>query len=218
MRPPRASTSIEQADIAFSARISGQRRHPLIKALGKVGELGDQPQLLVLCTSVIAFGLLSGRRRVAVAGANMLVSFALATAMKTAVKRTVSRTRPNVVLDEGTYAVEPLGPDVGPWHSMPSGHTAGSVAVARALARTCPEAALPAYAAAATIGLAQLPTAHHFATDVAAGAAVGLLADAITDQAAGLLPSLLEASWDGDPRDQEPGETEASGGPPERSG
>jgi membrane-associated phospholipid phosphatase len=194
MRPPRASTPIEEADIALSARISGQRRHPLVKALGMVGELGDQPPLLVLCTGVLAFGVLSGRRRVAVAGANMLLSFVLATAMKTTVKRMVSRTRPNVVLDEGTYAVEPLGPNVGPWQSMPSGHTAGSVAVARALARTCPEAALPAYAAAATIAFAQLPTAHHFATDVAAGAAIGFLADAITERASGLAPSLLDAS------------------------
>ena len=207
MRPPRASTSIEEADIALSARISGQRRHPLVKAFGKVGELGDQPPLLVLCTSVIAFGMLSGRRRVAVAGANMLVSFALATAMKTTVKRTVSRTRPNVALDEGTYAVEPLGPDVGPWHSMPSGHTAGSVAVARALARTCPEAAVPAYAAAATIAFAQLPTGHHFATDVAVGAAIGLLADAITDRATGLAPTLLEAGPNTDGRDEETGDS-----------
>ena len=177
------TTTIEDADIALSESISSERKHPLVKALGTLGDLGDQPQLTALGACTLAFGLLSGRRRVALAGANMLLSLAAATAIKTVVKNTVSRTRPHVLLDEGTYEVRPLGPDAGPWHSFPSGHTAGSVAVARALARTCPEAALPAYAAAAVIAGVQLPTAHHFASDVIAGAAIGLAADTLVERA-----------------------------------
>jgi membrane-associated phospholipid phosphatase len=187
------TTPIEDADIALSESISTERKHPLVKALGTLGELGDQPQLTALSACTLAFGLLSGRTRVALAGANMLLSLAAATAIKTVVKNTVSRTRPHVLLDEGTYEVRPLGPDAGPWHSFPSGHTAGSVAVARALARTCPEAALPAYAAAAVIAGVQLPTAHHFASDVIAGAAIGLAADTLVERATRLALRALPA-------------------------
>ena len=186
------ATGLEEADIALSERVTAQRKHPLVRALGALGELGDQPPLLTLSAGMLAFGLLTRRRRVAVSGANMLLSLAIATAAKTAVKKTVSRTRPHVLLDEGNYDVEALGPDEGPWHSFPSGHTAGSVAVALAFARVNPGAALPAYAAAGTIAAVQLPTAHHFATDIIAGATIGLAADLLTRPAARLAPALLE--------------------------
>ena len=186
-----AATKIEDADIALSETVSAERKNPWVKALGTLGDMGDQPQLATLSACTLAFGLISGRPRVAIAGANMLLSFGVATAMKAAIKKTVSRTRPSLMLDEGTYAVEPLGPDEGAWHSFPSGHTAGSVAVARALARSCPEAALPAYAAAALIAGIQLPTAHHFASDIVAGAAIGFAADALVERATRLVLETL---------------------------
>ena len=201
-RPSRSEseqTSLEKADIAFSEQVAAERKSPGIKALGTIGELGDQLPLVGLCAGALAFGLLSGRRRLAVAGANMLLSLTIATAAKTAVKNTVSRTRPNVLLDTGVYDVEPLGPDEGPWHSFPSGHTAGSVAVARALARTVPEAAIPAYAAAAAIAAVQLPTAHHFLSDVLAGAAIGLAADVAAARIAELVPGVLASEPDPEP-------------------
>jgi membrane-associated phospholipid phosphatase len=185
------TTAVEDADIALSTAVSAERKNPWVKALGTLGELGDQPQLTTLSACTLAYGLLSGRGRVAVAGANMLLSLGAATAMKSIVKNTVSRTRPNVLLDEGHYEIRALGPDEGPWHSFPSGHTAGSVAVARALARSCPEAALPAYAAAAAIAGVQLPTAHHFASDIIAGIAIGLAADALVERATRLALSSL---------------------------
>jgi membrane-associated phospholipid phosphatase len=88
-----------------------------------------------------------------------------------------------VLLDHGHYEVRPFGPDEGPWHSFPSGHTAGSVAVARALARTYPAPALPAYAGAATVAAAQVPCGKHFPADVAAGLIVGLIAEAVSERA-----------------------------------
>ena len=185
------ATTLEEADIAFSEQVTAERGNPVVKALGTVGELGDQPPLYLLSASVLAAGLLTGRGRIASAGAQMLLSVSIATVLKTIVKRSVSRTRPHVLLDEGVYEVRPHGPDVGPWHSFPSGHTAGSVAAARALARTIPEAALPAYAAATAIAAVQVPTAHHFASDVLAGAAIGLAADAIAERAVRLAPRLV---------------------------
>lgn len=173
------ATAVEEADIALSERVADARHNPAVRALGTLAEIGDQPPLLALCAGTLAAGLVTRRKRVAVAGARMLLSFTIATVIKATVKRSVSRTRPKVLLDEGVYDVQPLGPDKGDWHSFPSGHTAGSLAVARALARTIPEAALPAYAAAAAIAAVQVPTARHFASDVAAGAMIGLAADAL---------------------------------------
>jgi membrane-associated phospholipid phosphatase len=193
-----APTGIEEADIALSEQLTTQRRHPVIQALGAIGELGDQPPLVAFSAGVLAFGLLSGRGRTAAAGANMLMSLGIAIAAKTAVKKTISRTRPNVLLDEGTYQVEPLGPDEGPWHSMPSGHTAGSVAVACALARTVPEAALPAYAAATAVAAVQLPTAHHFLSDIVVGAAIGIGADMAAARIARQAQKLLDGQFEAD--------------------
>jgi membrane-associated phospholipid phosphatase len=99
-------------------------------------------------------------------------------------KHVVSRTRPHVLLDEGRYAVQAFGPHKGPWQSFPSGHTAGSVAAARALARADPGASGPVYAGAAAIALVQLPRGKHYPSDVVAGAVVGVVAEAIVDRAA----------------------------------
>jgi membrane-associated phospholipid phosphatase len=178
--------------MAAARQLTGQRHHPAMRALGAIGELGDQPPMFALSGAVLAFGLLTGRERAAAAGANMLLAVAAATAIKTVVKRSVSRTRPHLLLDEGTYQVRPLGPDEGPWHSFPSGHTSGAVAAARALARSWPEAALPAYAGAAVIAAAQIPTAHHYPSDVVAGAAIGFAADALVAGALGLAFGTLD--------------------------
>ena len=176
------STDLEEADIAVSERLTTKRRHPAVRALAAVGELGDQAPIFTLSAAVLAYGLFRRHERVAAAGANMLLSAAVATGIKTIIKRSVSRTRPHKLLDEESYELRPFGPDEGPWHSFPSGHTAGAVAAARALARSYPEAAIPAYAGAALVAAAQIPTAHHYPTDVAAGAVIGLAADAICEQ------------------------------------
>ena len=78
--------------------------------------------------------------------------------------------------------MQAFGPDEGSWQSFPSGHTAGSVAAARALARAYPSASRPAYAGAAAIALVQLPRGKHFPSDVVAGTAVGVVAEALVDR------------------------------------
>lgn len=153
----------------------------MVRAAGAASGVGDQAPLFTLFGLLTAYGLLTGNSRAATAGARAVASVLVATAAKSAIKRTISRTRPNVVMDEGRYAMVPLGPDEGPWHSFPSGHTAGSVAAARALARVYPEASGPAYLAAAAIALVQVPRGAHYPTDVVAGAALGWGAEAIAD-------------------------------------
>ena len=117
----------------------------------------------------------------------MLGSLVLATWIKTGLKSLVARTRPNVLLDKGQYAVEPFGPDEGSWHSFPSGHTAGSVAVVRAAGRAYPQVRTAAYAGAAAVALVQIPRGAHYPADVVGGAVVGLVAEAAIDRVAGYL-------------------------------
>ena len=71
------------------------------------------------------------------------------------VERGRSRARPNLPPDRDLHAVEPLGPDEGPWHPLPSGHAAGAVAVGRARvprAAHCPGGALVGAAAQTLAG------------------------------------------------------------------
>ena len=147
------ASDVEDADIAMATHLASHRDHPVVRGLGTLSEVGDQPPLLALSGAVLAFGVLTRNRRATEAGARMIASLVLATWLKTGLKRLVARTRPNVLLQEGRYEVEPLGPDEGSWHSFPSGHTAGSVALSRAVSRTYPEARPVAYTAAAAIAL-----------------------------------------------------------------
>ncbi len=174
----------ETADIAVTERLARGRRHRAVQAAGTLSEVGDQPPLLTLSGAVLALGVATGDAQRAETGARMLAAVLVATGIKSVLKHLVSRTRPYVLLDEGRYAVQAFGPDEGSWQSFPSGHTAGSVAAARAVARAYPGASGPAYAAAAAIALAQVPRGKHYPSDVIAGAVVGVVAEAIVDRAA----------------------------------
>lgn len=174
--------AVENADVALAARLATHRHHPAIRSAAAVSEIGDQPPLFAISGAVLALGLAAGDTRLTAAGGRMLASMTLATIIKGGIKRLLSRTRPHKLLDEGRYEVRLNGPDEGPWHSFPSGHTAGSLSVARALGRVYPEARLPAYAGAAAIALIQVPRGAHYPVDVAAGALVGLAAEAVVDR------------------------------------
>ena len=185
-----ATSAAEEADVALAAHLAGHKDHPVVRGLGSLSEVGDQPPLLALSGAVLAYGVLLGDRRATEAGARMLGSLVLATWIKTGLKHLVARTRPNVLLEEGRYEVEPFGPDEGEWHSFPSGHTAGSVAVARAVGRVYPQARTAAYGGAAAIALIQIPRGAHYPADVAAGTVVGLVAEAAINRVADYIHEL----------------------------
>jgi membrane-associated phospholipid phosphatase len=112
----------------------------------------------------------------------MLASILLVTALKAPLKLVVARTRPHMLLDQGVHEVRLLGPNEKPWRSFPSGHTANSVVLARALARYWPEARLPAYALATAVALARVSRGAHYPSDVLAGVLIGVLAETIVDR------------------------------------
>ena len=185
------TSTVEKAEIRLTRRLARFRDHPAVEAMEPVSKLADQPPMLALSGGVLAVGLITGRRRVAEAGARMLAAVLLATAIKTGVKAAVSRTRPHVTLDGGGYASEAGGSDDKGEQSFPSGHTADAVAAAAALTRAMPRAWPLGWSFAAAVAALQPAKARHFPTDVAAGAAIGLAAEAIVSLVGQRLSTLI---------------------------
>ena len=141
------------------------------------GELGDQPPMAAASGMMIACGLAFRDRRMARTGVRMLAALGLATLIKSAVKNNVDRTRPGEVIDKQRYRLHSGESKDGKLRSLPSGHSAGAAAVLRAAAREYPAAGMPLMGGAFAIAAAQLPSRNHFATDIAAGFALGLAAE-----------------------------------------
>jgi membrane-associated phospholipid phosphatase len=185
-RGTRRATSIEKAELGLIDRAAPWFAHPVVKAVGTIGKIGDQPPLLALSGLVMAVGLLRRDVRLARAGARMTLAHVLATAAKTVGKDNVDRTRPRERARRG-YSAELGQSDDPAMRSFPSGHTAGAVAVGRAIAREYPRHALAAQAAAGVIGVVQVPRRAHYPTDVVAGAIVGIAAEALVAGAIALV-------------------------------
>lgn len=181
---------LEAADVASGLSLARAKDHRAVRALATASEIGSWKALFALSAGTLALGLTRGDRRLAGAGRAMLAAGILASLVKTTLKRTVHRTRPNVLIDEGLYARGRPGTRKGPWQSFPSGHSALSVAVARAAARAYPEIGAAATAGAAGVILVQVLRGAHFPADVLAGAAIGLAAEAVTHRCAGTEPAL----------------------------
>ena len=180
--PAPDATPIEKADVAVAQAASGVRHTAPVKATDKLAEVGDQPPLLLLSALVLGAGLWRRDQHLVRAGVRMLAAELVATAIKDVIKRSVSRTRPDMMLEEGRYEMKAGGPYEGKWNSFPSGHTAGAVAVSRALAREYPQARLPAYAAATAIAGAQIPSCNHYLSDIGAGALIGFASEWLVDR------------------------------------
>lgn len=180
------ASKAERIDANIATAAVTYRENPVVKAVGLLSEASDQPPLITASAVTLAAGLVLRQPRLARAGLRMLASELVATGIKGQIKRYVARTRPHKMLEDGRYLLRPdkkATKDEGPWNSFPSGHTAGAVAVGRALSREYPQASGVAAATAAAVGVIQLPRGNHFASDVVAGALVGLVSEAIVDRA-----------------------------------
>ena len=119
-------------------------------------------------------GLVLRDRRLIRAGLRMLLAHELATLLKSLVKTSVDRTRPRSSQSKEERRIRPGDHSSKEMTSFPSGHTAGSAAVARAFVGDFPEQAPLAYGASGAVALAQIPRCAHYPTDIGAGLAVGL--------------------------------------------
>lgn len=176
---------IEAADIVLGVGLAKAKDRPAMQAAGIASEIGAWQSLLAVSAGTLAFGLLVRDRRLAETGGRMLGAGILASLVKTTVKRVVHRTRPNVLMDTGIYARGRFGPNVGPWQSFPSGHSALSAAVARSVARSYPELRGPAYAMAAGVTIVQVLRGAHYPSDVIVGSVIGIAAEAALVSAIG---------------------------------
>ena len=167
------------------------RENRVVKALDKLGDVGDQPPLRVISGGLLVLGLVRADARMVRAGARMLLAHELATAAKNRVKHRIDRSRPRSAT--GTDGHKPkAGHDRRKEESsFPSGHAAGSMAVACAFAAEYPQYRAAALATSGAIGLARIPSCAHYPSDVAAGWAIGALTSATTGLAGRALFRLL---------------------------
>lgn len=168
---------IATVDLRVAKALQPYGDDPTIKALGKASDLADQPPLIAASALTLASGLILGKPWLARTGFRMLASHALATFVKTMVKDRVDRTRPKKVERKGEHEIAKGKSKDGEERSFPSGHSAGAVAVARAIVAENPGAAPVAYPLAGFAAGMQLPRKAHFLSDVVAGIVIGLVAD-----------------------------------------
>lgn len=173
----RAATRIERADIAIGHAAARHKDHPAVKAAGTLSEIADQPPMIALSLATLGAGLVRDDKRLARTGARMLASHLVATAIKTLIKQRVDRARPGLFSTHHAHRITPGDHDDGPMNSFPSGHTAGAVAVTRAIAREYPAASTPATLGAAAVAAVQPVRGTHFPIDIAAGAILGLASE-----------------------------------------
>jgi membrane-associated phospholipid phosphatase len=179
-QPDSKTNDLEQADIAVGTKIAKHRHHPVAKAAGKAGKFGDQGPLYALAGGVLGVGVVWRDRRLTDTGISMLAAIAAADLTKRIAKSLVRRTRPKALLEQGDYNAESGGSDSKKEQSFPSGHTACTVAAARAFARNVPEAGAAAGAAAVAIGVSRVAKGEHWPLDVLAGAVIGLVTEAFS--------------------------------------
>jgi hypothetical protein len=156
---------------------------PAVRALDPFSKLGDQPELRLIAGSLIAAGTAAGSDRLVRAGARMIIAHEAATAAKNLLKTEIDRTRPR-----SASSLDDKKPTKGKKRakedtSFPSGHSAGAMAAARAFSREFPEYGAAALGTAALVAASQIVRCAHYPTDVAAGAAIGLTAEAMTNAA-----------------------------------
>jgi membrane-associated phospholipid phosphatase len=170
----------EQKDVRLGRRIAAHRDEPATQAVAAAGKLGDQEPLYLLAAGLGGLGLILRRPRLVEAGVRMGLAVAAADLAKSLIKKTVTRTRPHVLMDEGRYESHLGGSDEKPEQSFPSGHMAGSVAAALAARRVYPQTTPYTLAACAVLGWGRVGKGAHWPSDVAAGAVVGLVCEAAT--------------------------------------
>lgn len=178
---------VAEAELEATHRAAAREDHKLVRLAGKASEAADQPPLIALSAATILVGAMTRQPTVLRSGVRMLASHLVATGIKTVLKNSIDRTRPSRALEEGHRIGKGQGTDDTGLNSFPSGHTAGAVAVAQAVASESPAAAIPLQAAAVGVAALQPSRGKHYLSDMAAGAAIGWLSERLTN-------ALLEAA------------------------
>ncbi len=175
----KAAQALAKADHAVTIEAARHRDEPVVKAVGFVAEIGDQPQLVATSIGTVVIGLVARRPDLIRGGVRMLAAHAAATFVKSAIKSSIDRTRPEKAIEDGKARFGPGDSDDHEQTSFPSGHTAGAVAVARAASRDIDGAGAPAALITGVVAAAQPVNGKHYLSDLVVGAAVGWVAEAL---------------------------------------
>ncbi len=176
----KAKKAVRKAVQADETATHAAARHddgPLVRAAGMASEVADQPPLIALSAATFLVGAVLRRPAVMRSGVRMLASHLIATGTKSVLKNAIDRTRPARALKTGQRVGKGSGAADSSLNSFPSGHTAGAVAVAQAVATESTAAGLPLQAAAIGVAALQPSRGKHYLSDVIAGAAIGWVAE-----------------------------------------
>ena len=153
-----AATFAHQADARVTTTVSGA---PMMQQVRSGNTIGGKEFQFGASLAAFTIGKFSGNDRVADVAGKVLRAQLMSQVLTHAIKVTAQRTRPD-------------GSDA---RSFPSGHTSISFASATVLQRELGwKVGIPAYATATLVGTARIQDKKHFLSDVAMGAAIGILA------------------------------------------
>jgi hypothetical protein len=153
-----ASTSVHPMDVTVTREMSSV---PALERLQAGNIIGGKEFQFGASVAALAIGKISGNARVSDVSGKVLRAQLVAMTVTGVIKQTAQRDRP----------------DHSDMRSFPSGHTSVSFASATVLQRELGwKVGIPAYAVASYVGMARIEKQKHFLSDVAFGAAVGILA------------------------------------------
>ena len=175
-------TIIEAADGRVAEAFVPLSETIWIRALGKIVDLTDQEPMYFASAGVIGTAMVLRDRDTLRAGTRLLAAHLFATALRGVAKKLIDRTRPKAAAERGEYEAGAGERYESDFNSFPSGHAAGAFAAARALGRDYPQGRGTWLGVAGLAATAQVVRSKHYPTDVVAGAALGILAEAAVDQ------------------------------------
>jgi membrane-associated phospholipid phosphatase len=158
-----ASLAVHPADDYFNNRLSTSDTAKNVFRAGRY--IGSFPVLIGTAATTYIVGRSRDSRRGRHLGMDLIETTLLAEGMTELIKVAVRRERP--LRDDGTRA---------PGYAFPSGHSAGTFAAATVLQQHLGwKWAVPTYSIASYVAMSRLADDRHWASDVMAGAAEGII-------------------------------------------
>ncbi len=170
---PASESVIERADVSSGKALADHRGSRWVRMFNTLGVLGKDPVLYALGGATLVVGLFTGRERLVRAAVGELASVLLADSIKLGIKKGVTRSRPQELIDEGTYRRHSGGSDFKRDKSFPSGHAARCMAAALGIARFHPGVGKLCLAAGALSAFSRILKGRHWPSDMIAGSVIG---------------------------------------------